>query len=58
MKPTSASKRQKGSSFLLVLVGFYFAVQFYDLDSTTTIIGMLASLFLIGLGLYTLIKRS
>jgi hypothetical protein len=53
---TNKTKQNRGGAFLLLLVGVYFSIQFRDLDTSFEIIGMMASVFIFCLGLYSLFK--
>ncbi|WP_339753909.1 hypothetical protein [uncultured Winogradskyella sp.] len=58
MENTNTTKRKKGGGFLLIMVGIFFTFQFTKLDSTNSIMGMVTSVFILILGLYSIFKTS
>jgi ABC-type nickel/cobalt efflux system permease component RcnA len=58
MENKKTAKRKNGGVFLLIFVGVYFAIQFKDLETTNSLIGMIACVFIIGLGFYSLYRSS
>jgi len=56
MENTNTTKRKNGGAFLLLISGVFFASQFTKLDTTNSIMGMIASVFIISLGFYSLYK--
>ncbi len=58
MENTKTTQRKKGGAFLLIFSGVFFASQFTDLDTYNSIIGMVISVFIISLGIYSIYKPS